>query len=42
MVLFGEEDLRPEKPELEVQSEAEARQGIQSLLGWGILASGLS
>ena len=42
MVLFGEEDLRPGKPELEGQTKAEARQGIQSLLGWGLLSTGLS
>lgn len=42
LVLFGEEDLRPENSELEGQTEATAlKQGIQCFLGCGILASSL-
>lgn len=34
-MLFGEEDLRPGKPELERETEAKARWDIQSLWDGG-------
>lgn len=40
--MFGEEDLRWRKPELEGQIDAKARQGNQSVLGRELLASDLS